>query len=281
MRLSSLHLYPLKSGQVVDVTRWPVDDFGLLHDRRFMVVGSDGQFITQRSHPHMTHLSSRLTDDGLRLELPGEPARMVRRPVGGPTAQVEIWGETVAAWDAGDAIADWLTAWLDQPCRLVYMPDGTRRPIDPAYTDEAATRTPATSRPGMGIPGARVSFADGFPFLLIGEASLADLNARLEAPVEMGRFRPNLVVSGAPPFAEDTWSRIRIGDIEFDVVKPCARCVMTTVDLATGRKGKEPLRTLSTYRKAGGEVLFGQNLVHRGTGELSVGDTVQVLSRRS
>jgi uncharacterized protein YcbX len=130
------------------------------------------------------------------------------------------------------------------------------------------------ANPAFAPPGARVSFADGFPFLLISEESLADLNGRLAVPLPMNRFRPNLVVAGCEPYAEDGWKEIRIGDVKLRVVKPCERCLVTTTDQATGERGKEPLRTLATYRKVGNDVMFGQNVVHENTGELRVGDAV-------
>ena len=262
MRLSGLHIYPVKSARGTSVTRWPVDAFGLARDRRFMLVDTKGRFITQREQPRMTQLGADLTDEGVRLTYPGHGTLTVEHPTHGEAGPVEIWGESVVGHDTGDEAARWLAAWLGQAARLVYMHEDTHRPVHPDYAGETA----------------RVSFADGFPFLLIGEASLEDLNARLPAPIEMVRFRPNLVVTGSTPFAEDTWRRIRIGDIELDVVKPCARCVIPTLDLTTGQAGKEPLRTLATYRKVGSEVLFGQNLTHRGPGTLSVGDAIEVLS---
>ena len=261
IHLSSLRLYPLKSALGVEVSRCRVDEFGLARDRRFMVVNADGRFMTQRRHPHMSLLRAELTDDGLALSFPGHGALNVSRPDACAGSDVEIWGESVSGHDAGPEVAAWLTAWMGEPCRLVYMHASTHRPVDARYAQ----------------PPARVSFADGYPFLLIGEASLADLNDRLPQPITMARFRPNLVVAGAAPFEEDGWRRIRIGEIIFDVVKPCARCVITAVDPDTATPGKEPLRTLATYRKVDSEVMFGQNVIHRGRGTLSIGDAVEVL----
>ena len=263
IRLTGLHLYPIKSTRGLAVTSWPVDSFGLGRDRRYMVVDAAGRFITQRRRPEMTHIQAKLTDVGLTLQAPDLPDLAVTHPAGETTGPVEIWGEAVPGHDAGDMAADWLSTWLGEPCRLVYMANETHRGVDTDFAPDSA----------------RVSFADGFSFLLISEESLADLNERLDTPVPMARFRPNLVVTGEGAFAEDTWRKIRIGPITFDVVKPCARCSMTTVDPLTGRKGKEPLRTLATFRKRDGEVMFGQNLVHYGTGPLSVGDAVEVLER--
>jgi uncharacterized protein YcbX len=259
--VSALHIYPVKSAGGVAVDRWPVDDFGLSRDRRYMVVDMDGAFMTQRRHPHMALLAVELRGGGLTLSYPGRAPLTVRRPTPEQSHQVEIWGESVPGHDAGQEAATWLASCLGAPCRLVYMAEQTRRPVDADYAS-----TPA-----------RVSFADGFPLLLISEASLADLNARLATPVTMARFRPNLVVSGAHAFEEDQWREIQIGDLRFEIVKPCARCVMTTVDPSTGVKGKEPMRTLATYRDVNGAVLFGQNVIHRGRGALALGQHLEVI----
>ena len=182
--------------------------------------------------------------------------------VDGMVRHVTVWRDTVPAHEAGERAAAWLTAFLGTPCRLVRMPESTERAVNPAF----------------GEPGDVVSFADGYPFLLIGQASLDDLNARLASPLPMRRFRPNLVVAGAESFAEDTWKRVQIGHIVFRVVKPCARCTIPTVDPEAGVfAGKEPLRTLATFRKFGSKVFFGQNLIAQGTGALRVGDPVAIL----
>jgi uncharacterized protein len=173
---------------------------------------------------------------------------------------VTIWRDSCAVTWVGEKAANWFTDYLGVACSLVHMADDVIRPTNPDFA-----------------PGGRVSFADGYPFLLISEESLQDLNDRLLEPLPMNRFRPNLVVAGGAPYAEDDWSRISIGALALRVVKPCFRCVITTTDQLTARRTKEPLRTLATYRRMGGEVMFGQNVVHEGTGRLSVGDTVSLL----
>jgi uncharacterized protein len=176
---------------------------------------------------------------------------------------VRVWNDQCAAADAGDGAARWLSAALGRPVRLVWMPDGADRRTDPDYDPL----------------GARVSFADGYPALLAGEASLAALNARLAVPLPMERFRPNVVVTGEAAFGEDTWRRFHIGAVPFDAVKPCARCAVTTIDQDTAERGPEPLRTLATFRRGPSGVLFGMNVVHRGGGVLRVGDPVTVETR--
>lgn len=209
----------------------------------------------------MCLVSVAVEPDRLRITAPGRPDLEVPLNVDEGRRQVEVWRDTVAAVSAGPMAARWLSTFLGEDCELIRMPETTVREVDP---DVAG-------------PGHRVAFADAYPLLVVSEASLADLNLRIEEPLPMDRFRPNLVVTGCPPFAEDGWRRIRIGDVEFVGVKPCARCSIPTVDQMTGKRGKEPLATLAHYRRRGREVLFGQNIVHVGTGVIRVGDPVEVL----
>lgn len=264
-RLTEITLYPVKSAGGIAVQERQVEARGLAGDRRWMVVGPDGGFLTQRDWPRMALILTALDADRLRLDAPGcAPLRMPVLPDGGRLT-VRVWRSVCAAVSAGAEADAWLSAFLEMPCRLVYMPNETRRTVSPDYAA------------GEGI----VSFADGYPLLLIGEASLDDLNTRLAEPVPMNRFRPNLVVTGFAPYAEDDWKQVRIGDVLFHVVKPCARCAMTTVEQATGEKhGPEPLQTLAGYRRAeSGKVLFGQNLIPAAPGMVRVGDSVEVVAR--
>jgi hypothetical protein len=181
--------------------------------------------------------------------------------------EVRIWRDRVASVDQGREVAEWLTSFLETPVRLVCQAEGAIRRVDPDY---------ATS------PDDQVAFPDGYPLLLISEESLADLNSRLQAPLPMNRFRPNVVVRNAPAaFAEDTWSRIAIGDVELSVVKSCARCIIPTTDQATAKRGAEPLVTLTRYRHVPRGVLFGQNMIHHEQGVLRVAATVRVLATRA
>jgi hypothetical protein len=257
--VSEVRVYPVKSAAGLSVPRARVGDRGFEHDRRFMVVDAAGQVLTQRALPRMALL--RVSLDGARLHIEAPGARRLAlplRPEAGARRRVEVWGDRCEALALGEDAARWLSDFLGLPCELVHMPDASVRPTDPAFG-----------------PG-RVGFADGFPFLLASGSSLAEL-ARRGADVPMARFRPNLVVDGAPPFAEDGWSRLRVGAIPLRVAKPCGRCLVTTVDPATGAfAGPEPLAALATFRRAGGEVLFGVNLVHEATGTIAVGDEVVV-----
>ena len=263
--VTALHVYPVKSARGLSVGAALVGDRGFEHDRRFMVVDRAGLFVSQRTAPRLALVEVWLDGDTLRIAAPGAGVLPVPlRPVAGPPRTVDVWGDRAQAIALGDEAARYFSAFLGLDCELVYMPDASRRPIHAAYA------------PASGAD--RVSFADGFPFLLTTTESLADLASR-GAAVPMDRFRPNLVVTGAPPFAEDGWRRIRVGPVVFHVVKPCARCAIITIDQRSGIPvGPEPLATLATYRRGTeSDVLFGQNLVHEGRGAISVGDSVDVL----
>ncbi len=261
LRLTALHVYPIKSAGGLSPAEWEVDGFGLRHDRRWMVVDGKGGMLSQRSHPRLALVRPSLGDDTLRVEAAGMPTlELPLRPSGAVTTTVVVWNDACSAVWAGERAARWFSDLLDDDCSLVYMPDATIRPADPTYA-------PA---------GTRVSFADAFPFLLISEESLADLDRRLDLPIPMNRFRPNLVIAGGEPYGEDAMTAFRIGAIRFRVVKPCDRCVITTTDQATAERGPEPLRTLATYRQRDGKVLFGQKVVHDGTGRLRLGEPLLV-----
>lgn len=251
IRVQALFVFPVKSLAGIAVDEASVGDRGFEDDRRFMVVDGAGTFLTQRELPKMALVRVALDGPTLRLWAPGmAPLALPRRPEGGAERTVRVWRDQVAAREVPEA-GPWLEQVLGVPCALVYMPEATRRPAETAL----------------------VGFADGYPFLLASASSLEELGRR-GAPVPILRFRPNIVVEGAPPFAEDAWRGLRIGDVSFRVVKPCARCSITNVDPETAEVGPEPLRTLARFRRQGDEVLFGQNLVHAGRGPIRVGDVV-------
>ena len=268
MHLSSLHLYPLKSAAGLMVDTLAIEPRGPRHDRRWLAVDADGRFITARQLPAMVLVRADMTGDRLRLSAPDMPGLEVAPPPpDAPRMPVSIWKDTVDAQCVDPAADAWLSACLRQPARLVFMDDHARRPVDAGYAQ----------------PGDEVSFADGYPLLVISRAALEGLNARLvdagRAPVAMAQFRPNLVVDDAEAHAEDDWTRVRIGEIEFDAVKPCTRCIFTTVDPDGGvrREDGEPLNTLKDYRRRPEGILFGMNLIPRGAGLLRVGDRLTVL----
>ncbi|MEM9908021.1 MAG: MOSC N-terminal beta barrel domain-containing protein, partial [Cyanobacteria bacterium P01_D01_bin.44] len=239
-----------------------VEARGLEFDRRWMVTDLQGKFMTQRKHPRMA-LMRVSVGDHLCIEAPGQTALEIPlKPVHAETIEVEVWGDNTQAVSLGGEAQRWVSDFLQVPCQLVYMPDSAERPT--AHGKLGADKL--------------VSFADAYPFLLISEASLAHLNAKLDVPVPMNRFRPNLVVSGCDAHAEDTWAQIRIGELVFDLPKGCDRCSIPGVDQATGVQGKEPLKTLATYRRWDSAIWFGQNLVQKNLGQLRVGDSVEVLA---
>ena len=259
--LAGLVVYPIKSAGGIPVEAWEVDAFGLRYDRRWMLVDGGGRMITQRTHPHLALARPTIEGDRLVVRGPGlDPLGLPLRPVEAVGTTVSIWKDQCTALWQGDAAAGWFSRLLQAEVVLVYMPEGTWRPAEPAYA-------PATSR---------VSFADAYPFLVLSEESLADLNHRMVTPLPMNRFRPNLVIRGGGAFCEDELGDFAIGDIDFRAVKPCDRCVLTTTDQETAERGAEPLRTLATFRKRDGKVYFGQNLLHAGVGRLSIGDSVKV-----
>jgi len=267
--LSSIHIYPLKSCAPFERDAAQVEIRGLTHDRRWMVVDAENQFITGREEARLTLIRATPEGNALRLDAPGMPPLRVDPP-DASVARVEsaVWGAAVTPRLASNEAHAWISGFLGKPVRLVHMDVDCRRALKAKYEGR------------YGTDADEVSFADGFPLLLISQAALDLLNSRLAQPVPMLRFRPNLVVAGTGPHAEDGWKRIRIGAVEFEVAKPCTRCVFTTVDFERGARDPsgEPLRTLITYRRSGDGVTFGQNLIPRGTGALRVGDRVEILA---
>lgn len=270
-RVAALFRYPLKSAAGEPCREVELDRFGVREDRRWMIVDRRGNPVTQREAPLLSRLRARRIDEELELSwpegsagLPGSTFRVAPPSRTAPRLPITIWGDHVHLPLADDEASGRVSALLGYEVRLAYMPGDVERPVNPRYA----------------AAGDRTSLTDGYPLHLVGSGSLADLNARLEESVGIERFRPNVYVEGTPAFDEDDWSEIRVGDCRLRVVKPCPRCAVTTVDPETGTRGKEPLRTLSSYRKREGGVMFGQNALHDGEGVLRVGDPVEVLSRR-
>ena len=268
MHVSELYLYPIKSARGIPLERAELDERGFRHDRRWMLVDADGRFISQREAHRMALIDVALAGDALLVSAPGMPALRVPCTAQGAPERCTIWRDVVAAHSVSGAADEWFSTFLSLSCRLVYMPAETRRIVDRAYVKQERV----------------VGFADAFPLLLIGQASLDLLNHKLvaqgERAVPMRRFRPNIVIAKSRAHEEDEWRQIRIGEIGVDVVKPCARCVITTVDIDSAEAGREPLRTLAGYRKQGSKVMFGQNAVHRQLGSISIGAAITVLDRQ-
>jgi uncharacterized protein YcbX len=262
--VSSLIYYPIKACRGVEVDSSRIEPMGLEHDRRLMVVTPEGEFLTQREYPRLALVTPELLDGTLTLSAPAfDSIQLAVRSTGTPWL-VNIWkSEGVHAIDQGDEAAGWFSDWLGTPVRLVHIADGYLRRVNEKYAI---------------APDDHTGFADGYPILLATEGSLHDLNSRLDRPVPMNRFRPNIVLKGCEAFAEDTWKRIRIGEVELAVVKPCARCVVTTIDKESLEQHKEPLKTLGKYRMHELGAIFGQNAIPVRAGRLRLGMSVEVLS---
>lgn len=266
LQVSELFVYPIKSLGGISLSSSAVTDRGLEYDRRWMLVDADHNFMTQRSVAAMALLQAELRHDGIlvyhkqtkeQILVPFQPS--------GESIMVTVWSSRCKGLVVSAEVSEWFSTILSMPCQLVYMPDATRRRVDGRYAKQKEI----------------TSFSDAYPFLLIGQSSLDDLNEHLTEVMPINRFRPNIVFTGGVPFEEDCWARFRIQAIEFFGVKLCARCVVTTIHQQTAVKGKEPLKTLATYRQLNHKIYFGQNLLHSGKGIISVGDEIEVLERKA
>jgi uncharacterized protein YcbX len=262
--VSSLIYYPIKACRGFEIESATIERMGLQHDRRMMVVTPEGEFLTQREFPRLALVNPKLVDGTLELSAPNYESIQVDIQTSGTPWLVNVWkSRGVQAIDQGEEAATWFSEWLGTAVRLVHIADGYKRLVNESYAVHEDDHT---------------GFADGYPILLTSEEGLEDLNAHLESPVPMNRFRPNIVVKGCDPFEEDRWNRIRIGDVELAVVKPCARCEVTTIDKETLERKKEPLKTLGKYRKQKLGAIFGQNVIPLNGGSIRLGMNVEILS---
>jgi uncharacterized protein YcbX len=258
--LSEINIYPIKSLGGMSLQSAEVEERGLKYDRRWMLVNERNCFITQRSYPQMALIKVERKNNLLTVAHKQNKISPLTIPTFSydeEEVDVQLWKDNVTALKYNDDVNKWFTEAIGINCCLVYMPDTTKRMTNPDYAKNKI-----------------VSFADGYSFLIIGEESLNELNNRLVVPFPMNRFRPNLVFNGGDSFDEDNWKAVRIGNVEFNVVKPCSRCSVTTVNQETGDRGKEPLTTLAQFRSNNGQVLFGQNMVCERTGTVNVGDEI-------
>jgi len=267
LRISELYIYPIKSLSGISVNHATVTAMGFEYDRRWLLVDENNCFITQRQHHQMALLGVAIENKGLRVthKINNESILI---PFNGPAELYEkvivtIWEDTCEAQYVSREADNWFSKMLNLNCRLVYMPETTRRIVDQKYAPENSV----------------TSFADAYPFMMIGQASLDELNTRMPEPLPMNRFRPNIVFTGGAPFDEDLYGHFKIAGIDFRGVKLCARCVLTTVDQETAKRGKEPLKTLAKYRFKNNNIMFGQNLIHDGVGEIALGDELVVLEK--
>jgi uncharacterized protein YcbX len=275
LKITSIYIYPIKGLAGISLQTSKVEKRGLQYDRRWLLVDENGKFLTQRSHPNMALLQPSFDNGNLLVQHKLKTVNALSIPLSLPenskTIKVTIWDDTCKAILVGAQYDDWFSSVLNVNCRLVFMPDSTNRWIDPKYAKK----------------GEVVSFADGYPVLVAGEGSLNDLNNRLDSPVPMNRFRPNLVFSGGQPFEEDQWGHFKVGEEAFfRGTKPCARCQVPTIDQETAEMGKEPIKTLSTFRRFDRKILFGLNAcwdlekTERQDVTVAVGDEVSILDKR-
>lgn len=261
VQLQQISVYPIKSSAGIDLSTSWVDEIGLPYDRRFVVCDTNGQFITARTLPKLCLIQATLTPAGLMLTAPDMPLLKVQyNQCLDEYQHVTVWGDTVLGQRCSESVDAWFSKYVGQPCHLLFFGEQSSRHV-------ANSSTP-------------VAFADGYPLLLISQASLDDLNSQLKHPISMKQFRPNIVVSGCQPFAEDSWRHIRIGEVEFELTKPCSRCIFTTIDPASADKHyqQEPLATLKNYRQVEkGDVMFGQNMIPLNKGQIRQGDQVSVI----
>jgi uncharacterized protein YcbX len=266
--ISQLFVYPVKSLGGIEVTEAQLTDRGLQYDRRWMLVDVNNQFLTQREHPEMCLLQTAIQVNELIVyhkNNPGDNIHIPLQPLPGmATITVQVWDDECGAQLVSEIADAWFSARLSIPCRLVYMPDSEKRKVDPEYASEDDI----------------TSFSDGYPLLIIGKASVDDLNSRLAEPLSLNRFRPNIVFTGGKPYEEDIMEHVKINSIDLYGVKLCARCAITTINQATAERAKEPLKTLATYRMKNNKIYFGQNILHKQTGVLKVGDTIKVISTK-
>jgi len=262
LELASIHRYPLKSARGHSLDEAVMDRFGLAGDRRWMLVDASGRFQSQRRLPALARLDVEAREGGLRLRWESEAIEVAQPDPRGTCVIATVWEDTVVAPVADAAANAWISERLDEPLRLVFCPDTALRGVEPGYAPSSQL----------------VAFADGYPLLVVTQASLDALNERLETPVPMDRFRPNLVIRGATPHAEDGWRRLRIGAAEVQLVKPCSRCAIPSIDQRSGAHDPAINRALAAYRRRDGIIYFGMNAVAASGVGFRVGDAVTVLA---
>nr|WP_315417975.1 MOSC N-terminal beta barrel domain-containing protein [uncultured Pedobacter sp.] len=263
--LSGLYVYPIKSLGGISLEKAQLEEKGLQYDRRWMLVDEEGIFITQRKYFELALLAVNINNGKLIISHKINSNQSISFDLqedNGIQIPVVIWNDTTFGTEVNTGVSDWFSDFLKFKVKLVKMPVAEKRMVDPRYASNNEV----------------VSFADGYPCLIIGQSSLDGLNEKLENPIKMDRFRPNFVFTGGEPHIEDCFKDFQIGQVLFSAVKPCARCVLITIDQQTGEKGQEPLRTLAGYRTVGKKILFGQNLLHQQSGVISVGDELKVMT---
>ena len=263
LKLSEIFIYPVKSLGGISLQSSEVEERGLKYDRRFLLVDENAEFITQRDYPQMALLKLSLTENAFKvINIKNNSDIIIPiESTSDESIKVKIWDDFCNAVVVNKHLDVWFSNAINKKCSLVYMPDTEKRVVEKKYIDDDHI----------------VSFADAYPFLIIGQASLDDLNSRLQTPLPMNRFRTNFVFTGGNPYEEDDWKDFKIGNAEFKAVKPCARCVITTTDQQTAIRNDEPLKTLSTYRKIENKVMFGMNVICKKASPISVNDSIALI----
>lgn len=263
-KLSQIFIYPIKSLGGIPLLSSIAEERGLKYDRRWMLIDENDSFLTQRQYPQMALLNVTIEGEFLSVSLKLDASEKISLPLlssSKKTLSVKIWEDTCPAELVSPEADNWFSEILKVKCRLVRMPESTKRLVDQKYSPEKKS----------------VSFADGYPFLIIGQASLDDLNEKLPQPLPINRFRPNFVFTGGEPYEEDNWKQFKIGEVVFSALKPCARCMITTINQDTSERGFEPLTTLASYRKKDSKVLFGMNLICNSAGTINLEDEITLL----
>ncbi len=259
LQLSEIWIYPIKSLGGIRLQSSKVARKGLIYDRRWMLVDEQNSFMTQRIHHQMALFKLSLDQNGFNIDHQRASLFLPFKNDLLPTPiQTKVWDDEVTVFEVSSLVSEWFSKQLDTTCKLVEFPEQNLRPVDSRYQ----------------LNQEQVSLADGYPFLIVGQSSLDDLNSRMNTVIPMDRFRPNLVFTGGEPYEEDSWKQFSIGKNKFIGVKPCSRCVLTTVDQQTAIQGKEPLATLATYRKKDNKIYFGQNVLAIDHDEIYEGDEI-------
>jgi uncharacterized protein len=267
LQVSQLFIYPIKSLGGIAKQAVEITSTGFKHDRRLMLVDENNMFLTQRVHPQMALLQTGENAEGIFVFHKQHPLQSILLPFAAgykKKLSVTVWDDVCEALEADEDINSWFSDMLHISCKLVYMPDSTKRLVDKTYAGNNEI----------------TSFSDGYPILMIGQASLDTLNQKLIAPLPMNRFRPNIVFTGGHAHIEDEMAAFTIDTINFLGVKPCARCVMTTIDQQTAAGGKEPLKTLTGYRMKNNKIYFGQNVLQQQNGFIKITDEIKIISQQ-
>ena len=261
IRIHSLHYYPIKSCRGIDCNTLELVDTGFLYDRHWMLVNADGQFLSQRKYPAMARIQPQIKGDNLQVNAPGQSTLVVplKRP-DDKRIEVQIWDDRCSAAWVSDTADRWFSDVLQTDCKLVFQPPSERRLVTPEYAGDHQI----------------VSFADGFPLLVVSHASISELNRRMDANLDINRFRANIVIEGCDAHAEDDWSRISVGGIDIRLVKACSRCSIPSVDQHSAEINPAVLTTLASYRRRNNKIYVGMNGFHLSNGSLRVGQTVTV-----